>query len=87
VPDLRGMVAGGKTDMGGSDRGNLTGGTVLGAGLGGQIGISTSMDGENADVTVQGGTGVLVANAGHTHGNVHTPVVQPTIILNYIIKT
>jgi hypothetical protein len=50
--------------------------------------------GDNADIQVQPGSGVLVANAGHGHGfSVTTnganaiPTVQPTIILNQIIKT
>lgn len=36
LPDPRGLVAAGKSDMGGADRGNLAGGTVLGAALGAQ---------------------------------------------------
>lgn len=36
LPDPRGLVSAGKTDMGGADRGNLAGGNVLGAQLGGQ---------------------------------------------------
>ena len=36
APDARGLVSAGKTDMGGADRGNLAGGGVLGAVLGGQ---------------------------------------------------
>lgn len=34
LPDMRGVVPAGKADMGGSDKGNLPGGTVLGASLG-----------------------------------------------------
>lgn len=36
LPDARGVVYAGKTNMGGPDRGNLAGGTVLGADLGSQ---------------------------------------------------
>lgn len=36
LPDLRGRVVAGKSDMGGSDAGNLSGGGVLGAALGAQ---------------------------------------------------
>jgi microcystin-dependent protein len=82
VPDLRGMVAGGKTDMGGSDRGNLSGGTVLGAALGTQ---SVSSGGPGSEVPVSNtSTNVNVGADGHTHS---VTVVQPTIVLNYIIKT
>jgi microcystin-dependent protein len=49
VPDLRGVVPAGKADMGGSNRGNLAGGTVLGAQLGTQT-TSTSVS-----VSVSGG--------------------------------
>jgi microcystin-dependent protein len=82
VPDLRGMVAGGKTDMGGSDRGNLSGGTVLGAALGTQ---SVSSGGPGSEVPVSNtSTNVNVGADGHTHS---VTVVQPTFILNSIIKT
>src|SRR5215813_3050078 len=36
LPDLRGVDVAGKTNMGGADKGNLSGGNVLGAQLGGQ---------------------------------------------------
>jgi microcystin-dependent protein len=82
APDLRGMVAGGKTDIGGSDRGNLSGGTVLGAALGTQ---SVSSGGPGSEVPVSNtSTNVYVGADGHTHS---VTVVQPTIVLNYIIKT
>jgi hypothetical protein len=44
------MVAGGQSNMGGSDRGNLTGGTVLGAALGAQ---TQNTGGENTDNPVR----------------------------------
>jgi microcystin-dependent protein len=82
VPDMRGMVAGGQSNMGGSDRGNLTGGTVLGAALGAQ---TQNTGGENTDNPVRNdATNVNVASSGHVHG---VSVIQPTFILNYIIKT
>lgn len=72
--------------------------------------VSFAMDGDNADLNVQGGSGSIVANAGHAHANVQAngatsgalavsatgggsggsanfSVVQPAILLYYIIKT
>jgi microcystin-dependent protein len=82
LPDLRGRVAAGKSDMGGSDAGNLTGGGVLGAALGAQAG-SASVSGNvivssgavggtfNGNVTsvsinIQGGANATVAAIGDT---------------------
>lgn len=42
LPDLRGRVAVGKTDMGGSDAGNLSGGAALGTALGGQANTAST---------------------------------------------
>jgi microcystin-dependent protein len=42
LPDGRGAVYAGKADMGGSDKGNLPGGTVLGAIIGGQAGTGVA---------------------------------------------
>jgi microcystin-dependent protein len=82
LPDLRGMVAGGKSNMGGSDRGNLTGGTVLGAALGSQQ--VTSGGPGSATPVRNDATNVNVGTVDHTH---QVNIVQPTIVLNYIIKT
>ena len=102
LPDLRSAVAAGKSNMGGVDRGNLTGGATLGAALGSQSqvavtnSIGTVTTGGPSDTqTVQAGSGAPVASINHTH-NVTVSVngtsgafgvVQPTIILNAIIKT
>jgi microcystin-dependent protein len=57
LPDFRGRVAAGKSDMGGSDAGNLTGGGVLGAALGGQTNTaSTTVSGSTSgSMSVSGG--------------------------------
>jgi microcystin-dependent protein len=83
VPDLRGAVAAGKADMGGSDKGNLSGGTVLGAALGAQN--SNSVSGPSGIVILESAFNVPVQAANNAH--VHTiSVLQPTIVLSYIIK-
>ncbi len=58
LPDLRGRVAAGKTDMGGSDAGNLTGGATLGAALGAQT--------NTASTTVSGSTSGSLSVSGAT---------------------
>lgn len=122
LPDLRGRVAAGKSDMGGSDVGILGGGAGLGASLGAQaqvanttVGGSTagslsvattsiSMDGPNYLWNVADGP-TSVALGSHTHSNVVSvgstsgalsvsasgasgafSVVQPTRVLNYLIR-
>ena len=83
VPDLRGMVVAGRPNMSGSDRGNLSGGTTLGAALGSQT--STSVSGPSGIVILESAFNVPVQAANNAH--IHTVnVVQPTIVLNYIIK-
>lgn len=79
VPDIRGKVTAGKTDMGGSDAGNLTGGGVLGASLGQQSRTASGSTSGALGVTASGGTsfgsGLLnmaggpnsVADINHTH--------------------
>jgi len=117
LPDLRGRAVAGKSDMGGSDAGILSGGGVLNAALGGQVnaagifgtasgGISVTssgMDTESLQITFSTGAGEpnTVAGAGHVHSNVQSSgfatllitgnsasfsVVQPTRILNYLIR-
>lgn len=84
VPDMRGMVPGGKSNMGGSDRGNLPGGTVLGAVLGGasnaasiNIGVSGSFSGGTAGslgVSVSGNTDpASILSSAPSGGNTVTP--------------
>jgi microcystin-dependent protein len=89
LPDMRGRVAGGLDNMGGSAAGRLTSasmgpnGTTLGATGGSQI--SLSMDAPSTLTSVAAGTDGTVAANNHAHNN--TIVVQPTILLNAIIKT
>ena len=122
LPDLRGNTVVGKSNMGGSDAGNLSGGGTLGAGLGsqtqaantnvsgstaGSLSVSTTsvaMDGPNSAWHVADGP-TLVALGSHTHANVVSvgatsgaltvsasgtsgafSVVQPTRVLNYLIR-
>lgn len=68
MPDMRGVVPAGKADMGGSNRGNLPGGTVLGAQLGG------AANSASVSVTVSGGISgatfgaISVSASGQTGG-------------------
>jgi len=85
LPDLRGRVIAGKGNMGGVDANRLTGGTALGNGFGGQT--SSNMDGASLSVTVEGSAPVQptsVPSNFHIHSN--TYVVQPTLILNQMIR-
>ncbi|MPZ36378.1 MAG: hypothetical protein GEV13_36435 [Rhodospirillales bacterium] len=82
VIDMRGQGAVGKSDMGGVDAGNLTGGGVLGAALGGQT--------NTANTSVSGGTAgsLSVSVSGVTDGsNLDTPSraggSQPTPLGNH----
>src|SRR5580700_11160152 len=86
VPDLRGRIGAGKDDMGGSAAGNLTtttmspNGTTLGA-----TGGHETPTGPNSTVAVNTSSATQnAADFGHTHVG---GGVQPTIFLNYIIKT
>jgi hypothetical protein len=83
LPDLRGRVAAGKDDMGGSAANRLTltiVGTTLGA-TGGQQTPTGPNDSQGVDA---GAPTTNVASINHTHVG---GSVQPTIILNYAIKT
>jgi microcystin-dependent protein len=84
LPDLRGRVAAGKDDMGGSSAARLDdmSSTTLGATGGNQR--TSTMDGPNTTSSVQSGPGATVASFAHIHGNVR--IVQPTLILNYLIR-
>jgi microcystin-dependent protein len=124
IPDLRGVVIGGKSNMGGADRGNLPSGGTLGNYTGAWYSATGgfNMSGTNnlnfGNLPLQGGYAqpsgaeVAAANSGngasfvaHDHavqgfvsvdgnfginvsgasGNFN--VVQPTVIMNTIIKT
>jgi microcystin-dependent protein len=68
LPDLRGVALVGKSNMGGADRGNLSGGGVLGAYLGGQTnsaGVSVSVSGGISGFT---GGSLSVTVSGTTNG-------------------
>ena len=91
VPDLRGYVAAGKDDMGGSAAGRLSGGTTLGAGLGAQTHnhAGSTDDGPSSVNLAANGLDFNAANVLHTHALhiANDTNVQPTFVLNYIIKT
>jgi microcystin-dependent protein len=90
LPDLRGRVAAGKDDMGGSAAGRIT---VAGSGFDGAavsaaggLEKQSTMDAPNLTTLVEGnavGNPINVANQSHSHANFR--VVQPTIIGNYAI--
>ena len=124
LPDLRGMVPGGRVNMDGTDRGNLTGATTVGVNLGneniilsidtmpshnhgivdpghshginasgytgrntglGGVGTGGLMDPQQpaATSTDPATTGISTQAMGNGNGHYN---VQPTIILNYLIK-
>jgi microcystin-dependent protein len=111
LPDLRGRVAAGKDNMGGSDAGRLSGATsITGTTLGSAGGAATHTLSEaelathahtfvvagalGAEAnslaatggTAPGGAGVTVTTTSSGSGSAHNNT-QPTIVLNYIIKT
>lgn len=105
LPDLRGRVAAGTDNMGGTAASRLTtagsgvNGASLGASGGGQThtlttaqlpahshsGVVTGSGAGGANLGV-GDAGILGSTANEGSGQAH-PNVQPTIILNHIIKT
>lgn len=110
VPDLRGRVAAGRDNMGGTAAGRLTNsgtghpgidGTALGAAGGEdrhQLTVAQTpahSHGIQVSVTGGGGSAAAVVNGvgGQTEstnpvgGDEAHPNVQPTIVLNYIVKT
>jgi microcystin-dependent protein len=88
LPDLRGRVGAGKDNMGGSAAGRLSAvivGTTLGAA--GGVERTATMDPPNLLTIVEGSAVTQptnVAGLAHVHGNVH--IVQPTLVLNYVIR-
>jgi microcystin-dependent protein len=100
LPDLRGRVAAGKDDMGGSAANRITNAvsgiaaTILGA-AGGDQNMPAHVHGmlTRTDVTNGGAAGAFassVSNLGQTTQTAGTGTaanVQPTLILNHIIST
>lgn len=96
IPDFRGRVPGGKDDMGGTAASRLTtagsgvNGAVLGASGGAQTHtltnaqLPTSVIGTGGSTIARGATisDLQTVGSGQAHNN-----TQPTIVLNYIIKT
>jgi hypothetical protein len=88
LPDLRGRVIAGKDNMGGNAAGRLSAvinGTALGAAGGAET--TGTMDGASLSVIVEGSAPVQptsVPSNFHVHNS--TQVVQPTIVLNQIIR-
>lgn len=98
IPDLRGRVIAGQDDMGGTSANRMTAaaGGIDGDTLGDAGGAETTSDvvahthtyGAVASGTgLAGGTDYQVGsdNTGST-GNASVPIMQPTIVLNYIIR-
>lgn len=82
LPDLRGRVAAGQDDMGGSSANRLT--TVLnGDNLGAAGGSETTTGPTDAAAINASAPTANVASVNHTHIG---GAVQPTIILNYVIR-
>jgi microcystin-dependent protein len=84
LPNLQGVVIAGKTNMSGSDRGNLTGGTVLGAGLGTQTATTGSATGSTSNFNAAAGADFIAAQS-NTALSVTSSTVQPTSIANYAV--
>jgi microcystin-dependent protein len=96
LPDLRGRVGAGKDDMGGTAASRLTSGGsgVAGATLGASGGaqthtltngqLPTSAIGTGGSTIARGSTVSDLRTIGNNEAHNNT---QPTIILNYIIKT
>lgn len=96
LPDLRGRIPGGKDNMGGSAASRLTtagsgvDGSTLGASGGAQTHtltnaqLPTSVIGTGGSTIARGATisDLQTVGSGQAHNN-----TQPTIVLNYIIKT
>ncbi len=89
LPDLRGRVIAGLDNMGGTAAGNLTGLTNLGGTTGSATG-SHNHTATTTTVTVRepgGGDGTETPLDSVSVDSNTIDIVQPTIILNYIIKT
>ena len=84
LPDMRGRAVAGQDDMGGTSANRLT--TPLnGDTLGAVGGVETSTEYTNTGVTAQNAADTFGGSYGHKGFPIAS--VQPTIILNYIIKT
>jgi microcystin-dependent protein len=98
LPDMRGMVGVGRTDMGGSDRGNLTGGTVEAAQLGSQSAAISASGTASGSLTVTGsgtsgapsdntglagtGSGGFAPSLTHTHSVTITGTTSGTMAVS-----
>ena len=93
LPDLRGRVAAGKDNMGGSAANRITNGGsgIVGTTLGAAGHTIVGGDTTPASFTSRAGQGDgfnnYTWNSGFTGGGGAHPNVQPTIILNWIIST
>jgi microcystin-dependent protein len=85
LPDLRGRVAAGKDDMGGAAASRLSGGTVLGAGLGTQTATTGSVSGSTSNFNAAAGADFVAVQSNTAFSSVITSTVQPTIIANYAV--
>jgi microcystin-dependent protein len=96
LPDLRGRVVAGKDDMGGTSQNRLTGlagsldGDILGATGGLETHALTSSEAPN-NATIANDNAITGAavriSAAHTGNGAAHVIVQPTIVLNYMIAT
>jgi microcystin-dependent protein len=85
LPDVRDRVVAGKGNMGGSAASRLSTASLTAANT---LGATGGFETRQSDTNSGGGTGRQagadnVAQDGHTH---NTIVVQPTIILNYVVR-
>ena len=68
LPDLRGRVAVGRSDMGGSDAGTLANGATLGLGIGGQSQTAVVNVSGSAAGTITGNTDIPISGQGNNVG-------------------
>jgi hypothetical protein len=74
----------GKDDMGGAAASRLSGGTVLGAGLGTQTATTGSATGSTSNANAAAGADFIAAQS-NTAFSVTSSTVQPTSIANYAV--
>jgi microcystin-dependent protein len=83
LPDLRGRVVAGQDDMGGTSANRLTTAVLNGDTLGAAGGSETTPGPTGAGAVDASAPTANVASVNHTHIG---GAVQPTIILNYVIR-